>query len=110
MPAMMPRGMSRRGSIDSSAASGSCSMARNSQTAKGIAASTPPRPSGRKGPWPSGSTAPPAPTFMAQRAKSIFGRALTQKATRQASASSVTASVTLNDSSTPTMLRPTKTT
>ena len=38
---MMPRGRSRVGVIDSSAASGSCSMARNSQTAKGRAANAP---------------------------------------------------------------------
>jgi len=38
MPYMMPFGMSRFGSVDSSAASGSCSMARNSHTAKGMAA------------------------------------------------------------------------
>ena len=41
MPRMMPLGMSRLGSTDSSAASGNCSMARNSQTAKGRVASTP---------------------------------------------------------------------
>ena len=35
MPRMMPFGMSRLGSTDSSAASGNCSIARNSQTAKG---------------------------------------------------------------------------
>ncbi len=38
---MMPFGMSRLGSTDSSAASGNCSMARKSQTAKGIVASVP---------------------------------------------------------------------
>ena len=36
MPSMMPFGMSRLGSTDSSEASGNCSIARNSQTAKGI--------------------------------------------------------------------------
>ena len=41
MPSMMPFGMSRFGSTDSSAASGNCSMARNSHTANGMAASTP---------------------------------------------------------------------
>ncbi|MCY1306893.1 hypothetical protein D9M70_567770 [compost metagenome] len=101
MPRMMPLGMSRWGSTDSSAASGSCSMARNSQTANGIAASTPPQPLGRKGPLPCSSSIFSGPTFIAQRAKSRCGMALIQYTTRQARASRVTIRVTLNDSSTP---------
>ncbi len=41
MPMRIPGGMSRFGSIDSSAASGNCSIARNSHTAKGSVARTP---------------------------------------------------------------------
>ncbi len=107
MPARMPRGMSRLGSTDSSAASGSCSMARNSHTAKGRQASTPMKPLGRKGPLPSGSALPSAPTFMAHLLKSMLDNALTQNTIRQASASNVTTNVTLNDSSTPMMFSPT---
>ena len=105
MPRMMPRGMSRLGSTDSSAASGSCSIARNSQTAKGSVASTPEKPNGNIEPLPSGSSiaAPsgPTPMFSAQREKSMFGIALIQKMTSTASDKSVTMRVTRNDSATP---------
>ena len=50
MPRMIPRGMSRLGSTDSSAASGSCSIARKSHTANGIEAKAPGHPLGRNGP------------------------------------------------------------
>ena len=113
MPSMMPFGMSRFGSADSSAASGNCSMARNSHTAKGSAASTPYMPNGRNGPWPSGSsTAAPSgstPIFMAYLLKSnCKGSALTKKTIRIAMATSVTMTVTLNDNATPRTLSPTK--
>ncbi len=86
----MPRGMSRRGSTDSSAASGTCSMARNSQTAKGRVARTPLKPKGKSGPLPPGRWPPPAEMSRAKRAKSTRGIALTQKMTSTASESSVT--------------------
>ena len=74
MPKIRPFGMSRFGSTDSSAASGSSSIARNSHTANGSAASTPLQPFGRNAPPPSGSStsAPSGPTamFSAQREKS----------------------------------------
>ena len=53
---------------------------------------------------------PFAPTFRAQRSKSAVGSALIQNTTRQASAMSVTTTVTRKDSSTPRTLSPTKTT
>ena len=103
MPSMMPFGMSRFGSIDSSAASGSCSIARNSHTAKGSAARTPDaereeRPVAFRVTLPSGAM------LSAQALKSMCGNAMMQKKTRTASASSVTTSVTPNDSATPKML------
>ena len=105
MPKIRPFGMSRFGSTDSSAASGSSSIARNSHTANGSAASTPLQPFGRNAPPPSGSStsAPSGPTAMlsAQRVKSAYGIALTQNTTSTASASSVTITEILNDSSTP---------
>ena len=54
MPRMSPLGMSFFGSADSSAASGNCSMARNSHTANGNDSSTPFNPNGNHGPPPSG--------------------------------------------------------
>ena len=97
--------MSRLGSTDSSAASGSCSMARNSHTAKGRVARTPVKPNGNNGPLPSGSSrCRPGAMFSAQRLKSMFGKALIQKTTSTASESSVTISVTRKDSATPKML------
>ena len=112
MPRMMPLGMSRLGSTDSSAASGNCSMARNSQTANGSVASTPEKPNGNHSPPPSGSSmaAPSGPTPMlsAQREKSMLGMALAQKNTRTASDNTVTTSVTLNDNSRPNTLSPRK--
>ena len=85
----MPRGMSRLGSTDSSAASGSCSMARNSHTAKGSVASTPAKPNGKKravafGQF-DGLAVRTAPMFSAQRLKSMLGMALIQKTTSTAS-------------------------
>ena len=77
MPRIRPLGMSFFGSADSSAASGNCSMARNSQTANGSVMSTPLKPSGNQEPPPSGNStfAPsaPMPMFNAQRSKSIDG-------------------------------------
>ena len=96
MPSRMPFGMSRFGSTDSSAASGSCSMARNSQTAKGRVASTPVKPNGNQRPVAFRQLAcRPGAMFSAQRLKSMFGMALIQKITSTASESSVTISVTL---------------
>ena len=108
MPRMMPRGMSRLGSTDSSAASGSCSMARNSHTANGRLARMPVMPIGKSGPLPSGSSLPSGAMLRAHRLKSMFGMALIQKITSTASDTSVMMSVTWNDSSTPKMLRPRK--
>ena len=68
----------------------------------------PVRPSGRKGPLPSGSTSPPGPTFIAHLAKSTWPIELRKKTTRQSSASTVTTTVTRNESSTPTMFSHTK--
>ncbi len=105
MPRMIPFGMSRFGSTDSSAASGSCSMARNSQTAKGSVARTPEKPNGKNEPPPSGSSTAlpsgPTPMLSAKREKSILGMALIQKNTRTASEISVMTSVTLKESSSP---------
>src|SRR6186713_1367352 len=97
--------MSFLGSVDSSAASGNCSMARNSQTAKGKLASTPAAPSGNQPPPPSGNSAS-VPSgavvmFNAQRPRSKYGIALTQYTASTASAPKVTITETLNDSSTP---------
>ena len=47
-----PLGTSRRGSIDSSAASGTSSIARKNQTANGSALKMPATPSGNHGPPP----------------------------------------------------------
>src|SRR5262245_58061089 len=69
IPRMMPLGMSRRGSTDSSEASGNSSIARKNQTANGSDASTPFQPNGSNGPLPSGSAPPSAPMFSAQRLK-----------------------------------------
>src|SRR5688572_7334275 len=105
MPKIRPFGMSRFGSTDSSAASGSSSIARNSHTANGIAASTPAKPIGRNGPLPSGSSTSlpsgPTATLRAQREKSAYGTALIQYTTSTPSASSVTITEILNDTSTP---------
>ena len=92
--------MSRAGLTDSSVASGNCSMARNSQTAKGSVASRPEKPKGNSGPLPPGSSAPPGAMFNAQRWKPMFGMALIQKA-RTTSDRSVTTNVTLKESSRP---------
>ena len=56
MPRIRPLGMSFFGSADSSAASGNCSMARNSHTANGSVTSTPFTPNGNQEPPPSGSS------------------------------------------------------
>ena len=96
--------MSRLGSTDSSAASGNCSIARNSQTAKGRVARTPEKPNGNIGPLPSAIRLPSGAMLSAQRLKSMFGMALIQKKTSTASDISVTMSVTRNDSATPKML------
>ena len=56
------------------------------------------------GPLPSGSSVPSGAMLSAQRLKSRCGIALTQKMISTASAASVTTSVTLKESSTPTML------
>ena len=108
MPRISPLGMSFLGSADSSAASGNCSMARNSHTANGSVISTPLTPNGNHEPPPSGNStfAPSAPTpmFSAQRSKSIDGIALTQYTARIASAATVTSTDTRNDNSTPNRL------
>src|SRR5687767_5571398 len=113
MPRIRPFGMSFFGSADSSAASGSCSMARNSQTANGSVASTPFQPNGNQEPPPSAnsSLAPSAPTpmFSAQRSKSTDGIALTQYTARISSAATVTSTETRNDNSTPNRLSSRKT-
>ena len=83
-------------------------MARNSHTAYGSAKRTPDQPLGRKGPFPSGMRAPPGPTFIAIRPKSMCIKALIQNTNTQASASSVTTTVMRNDISTPTIFNPTK--
>ena len=74
--------MSAFGSYDSSAASGNCSIARNSQTANGSAANAPLNPNGNHGPPPFGSStfepSGAAPMFSAQRSRSKCGSALTQ--------------------------------
>src|SRR6185295_813172 len=105
MPKIRPFGMSRFGSTDSSAASGNSSIARNSHTANGNAASTPFQPIGNKVPPPSGNSSnlPSGPTAMlsAQREKSAYGTALTQNTINTPSASNVTITEILNDSSTP---------
>src|SRR5688572_24602472 len=114
MPAMRPLGMSFLGSADSSAASGNCSMARNSHTANGSDASTPFQPNGNHSPPPSGSSTAlpsgPTPMFSAQRSKSADGNALTQNTARIASAATVTSTETRNESSTPNKLRSRNTT
>src|SRR6476659_9373486 len=56
MPRMSPLGMSFFGSADSSAASGNCSIARNSHTANGSVASTPFQPNGNQDPPPLASS------------------------------------------------------
>ena len=105
MPKISPFGMSFFGSTDSSAASGSSSIARNSHTANGSAASTPVHPNGRNAPLPFGSSTAvpsgPAAMFSAQREKSANGIALIQNTTSTASASTVTVTEILNDTSTP---------
>src|SRR5688572_1702792 len=108
MPRMMPFGMSRLGSTDSSAANGNCSMARNSQTAKGSDARIPEKPIGNHGPLPSGSSDPSGAMLSAQRLKSMLGKALNQKMISTASDTSVTMSVTRKDRATPKILRPRK--
>src|SRR5688572_1307951 len=72
IPAINPRGMSFLGSADSSAANGSCSIAKNNHTANGKVIKIPFQPSGNQEPPPSGSStvAPVAgstPTFSAHR-------------------------------------------
>ena len=53
-------GMSRRGSIDSSAASGTSSIARKNQIANGKALKMPLIPNGRNEPSPAGASPPPS--------------------------------------------------
>ena len=112
-PAMMPRGMSRLGSRDSSAASGSCSMARNSQTAKGRAAKAPFRPNGSSGPppWGSSMAAPsgPAPMLRAWRLNSATGSADDPEHREAGQRRQGHDHVTLKDSSTPSTFSPTNT-
>src|SRR5690349_12552984 len=114
IPEIRPLGMSFFGSADSSAASGSCSMARNSQTANGSVASTPFQPNGNQEPPPfsSSTLAPsaPTPTLSAQRSKSTCGIALTQNTARMSSAATVTMTDTRKESSTPNKLRSRNTT
>src|SRR6185295_5193404 len=113
MPEISPFGMSFFGSADSSAASGSCSIARNSHTANGSVASTPLKPNGNQEPPPSGSSifAPswPTPMFSAQQSKATAEMALTQNTARMSIAAMVTMTDTRNDSSTPNKLRMRKT-
>src|SRR5687768_13270343 len=113
MPTNRPLGMSRFGSCDSSAASGSSSMARYSHTANGMAANTPDQPKGKKSPSPFGSStilpSGPTPTFSAQREKSTCGSALTKNTASTARAINVTTTGTLKDSATPQQFESTNT-
>jgi len=88
-------------------------MARNSQTAKGRAANAPVMPNGSSGPSPWGSSmavpSGPAPMLSAKRLNSATGSAEIQNTARQASAASVTITVTRKDSSTPHTFSPTNT-
>ncbi len=99
---MVPFGMSRLGSIDSSAASGSSSIARKNQMAKGSALKMPGIPNGRKLEFPGSGS------MFVSRLESNFGIAVTKKIARTASESRQITTENLMVASMPTMFRPTK--
>jgi hypothetical protein len=102
-PEPSARGTSRTGSTASSAASGSSSMPRKNQMAKGSAVSTPSGPCGRNAPWPlSAAGAMSSACDMA-----TCGSAPSQNTTKMPSANTVMASVARNDTDAPAMLSPT---
>ena len=107
MPQMDPLGTSRRGSMDSSAASGTSSIARKNQIAKGSDLKMPLIPNGSQSPPPPAISLPSSAMFV-QRLKSSFPEKIAARMKNASTASESTVMVTVKRivASIPTMLIP----